>query len=319
MDSERQLRLLALCAISSDDHRPDWNVLARQALLDGGLEFLYEGVVLEQGASAEKTRAALRFGLTDLSPFAERAEQELARAQGAGARLVTVMDEDYPANLRLIPNLPPFLFYKGELRVSDARAVAVVGTRKATSEGLRQAGRIAHLLAERAVTVVSGLAVGVDTAAHQATLQADGRTIAVLGTGILHCYPPQNRDLAESISDRGALVSQFWPSTRPATWTFPRRNVVGSGISQGTVVIEASSTSGAKMQARIALEHNKHVWLLRSLVTHQEWAKRYVATRGAVEVDSVDQVVADLADPERLKRATDQRRQLAASGQMTLL
>lgn len=310
MDDSDRLRLLSLCAIRSGKRGPDWNVIARQAQIDRGVALLYEGIVVEQGKAADETRAILNAHLDDISTFEARAEEEMRVAEKAGARLVTVLDDDYPANLRLVHDLPPFLFYRGELSQSDARSVAVVGTRNASDLGLDRARKMARLLAERGVTVTSGLARGIDTAAHRAALDAGGRTLAVLGTGITKTYPAENRDLAERIAEVGALVSQFWPSTPPASWTFPRRNVVTSGISQGTVVIEASSTSGAKMQARLALGHGKRVWLLRSLVTDQEWARKYVAGRGAVEVSGVDEVVADLAAPDRVHRASAQRRQL---------
>jgi DNA processing protein len=169
---------------------------------------------------------------------------------------------------------------------------------------------MARLLAEQTVTVVSGMARGIDAAAHRAAIEAGGRTIAVFGTGITKCYPPENRELAEEIVRHGALVSQFWPTRNPGRDTFPRRNHVTSGISQGTVVIEASSTSGAKMQARLALEHGKKVFLVKSLVTDQTWAKTYVSKRGAIEVDDVDDVIQQLASPERVRQATEQQQQL---------
>jgi DNA processing protein len=167
------------------------------------------------------------------------------------------------------------------------------------------------MLVERRVTVVSGMARGIDTAAHRGALDAGGRTIAVIGTGITRCYPSENRALAEEIASSGALVSQFWPTRQPGKDTFPRRNVVTSGISQGTVVIEATSTSGAKMQARLALEHGKKVFLLRSLVTSQPWATDYVSRRGAIEVSAVEEVSAQLAEPERVRQATMQNQQLS--------
>ena len=170
---------------------------------------------------------------------------------------------------------------------------------------------MAHLLAEAGVTVLSGLALGIDAAAHEQALESGGRTIAVLGTGILHSYPKENTELAERIADSGALVSQFWPSQPPTRYTFPRRNVVTSGLSQGTVVIEASKTSGAKMQARLALEHGKHVFLVRRLVTSQPWAQKYVSTRGAIEVSSVDDVLQRLRSPEAIEHVSAGRRQLA--------
>jgi DNA processing protein len=156
--------------------------------------------------------------------------------------------------------------------------------------------------------VVSGLAAGIDTAAHTATLDSGGRTISVIGTGITRTYPAKNSALAQRIVENGGtLVSQFWPSTSPAKWTFPRRNVVMSGIAQGTVVIEASSTSGAKMQARLAIEHGKLVFLVSALVTDQPWAQKYVAERGAIEVADVADVIQRLAEPARIRDVTVQR------------
>jgi DNA processing protein len=161
--------------------------------------------------------------------------------------------------------------------------------------------------------VVSGLARGIHTAAHRAALTAGARTVAILGTGITRCYPAENAGLATEIAGSGALVSQFWPTSPPGKYTFPRRNVVTSGISKGTVVIEASSTSGAKMQACLALEHGKKVFLVRSLVTTQPWAQDYVASLGAIEVADVDEVSRQVAEPERVRRATQQHQQLTLS------
>ncbi len=309
--TDQQRRLLELCAVRVRGQGVDWGLIARQAQDPSGLDDLSQGAITETSAAAQRSRPVLREGLQDMAPAAERVTAELEAASQAGARLVTVLDEDYPPNLRRVPNLPPFLFYRGDLTDSDARSVAVVGTRRASEAGLRRAAHMSRLLAGQHVTVVSGLARGIDTAAHRAALAAGGRTIAVLGTGITVCYPRENQALAEAITASGALVSQFWPTTRPATWTFPARNVTASGISQGTVVIEASSTSGAKMQARIALEHGKKVFLIRSLVMSQPWARDYVANRGAIEVGDVGEVIAQLAAPERVRQATEQQQQLA--------
>ncbi len=308
--TEMQYRLLQLCAIRIERESADWTVIARQAQDPGGLDDLWQGIIHEKSAAAKRSAPVLRKGLRDMTLMSRKVEAELQAAAATAARLVTVLDESYPANLRLIPNLPPFLFVRGELREEDARSVAVVGTRQATEIGIDRAAKMSRLLAERAVTVISGLARGIDTAAHRAALAADARTIAVLGTGITRCYPAENRDLAEQITESGALVSQFWPTHPPGRDTFPRRNVVTSGISQGTVVIEASSTSGAKMQARLAIEHGKKVFLVRSLVTSQPWASDYVEHRGAIEVAEVDEVVTRLAPPERVRQATVQQTQL---------
>lgn len=309
-----QYRLLQLCAIRIERASVDWSLIARQAQgHDGGMDDLWQGIIHERSAAARRSAPILRKGLRNLEPLSQKVDAELNSAEAAGAQLVTVLDEGYPANLRLIPNLPPFLFLRGELRDEDAFSVAVVGTRQATEKGIDRAARMSRLLAERAVTVISGLARGIDTSAHRAALAAGARTIAVFGTGITRCYPTENRDLAEEIMNSGALVSQFWPTHPPGRDTFPRRNIVTSGISQGTVVIEASSTSGAKMQARLAIEHGKKVFLLRSLVTSQPWASDYVERRGAIEVADVDEVVNRLAPPERVRQATAQQTQLTLS------
>jgi DNA processing protein len=309
--TDDQRRLLALCAIRVGGDGVDWSLIARQAQFDQGLDALWSGQIFEASAAAKRSIHALRQGIRDPSACVERVEAEIEAASRTGAQLVTVLDEDYPANLRLIPNLPPFIFYRGAFKEMDTRSVAVVGTRDASESGIRRAGRMARMLADRDVTVISGLARGIDTAAHKAALDGGGRTIAVLGTGITKCYPAENRDLAEEITQAGALVSQFWPTRSPGKDTFPRRNVVTSGLSQGTVVIEASKTSGAKMQARFALEHGKKVFLVRSLVTDQEWARDYVANRGAIEVAEVDEVTQQLASPERVRQKACQSQQLS--------
>ena len=311
--TEQQRRLLALCAIRVDGASVDWSLIARLAQEPSGLDDLYQAVVTEKSAAAARSLPVLREGLRDLPALTDRVAAELDAASGAGARLVTVLDQGYPANLRLIPNLPPFLFCRGELTRDDARSVAVVGAREASDAGIRQAASMAGLLAEHEVTVVSGLAKGIDTVAHRAALDAGARTIAVLGTGITRCYPSENRGLADAIAGGGALVSQFWPTTHPSRYTFPRRNVVTSGISQGTIVIEATATSGAKMQARLALEHGKKVFLIRSLVQSQPWARAYVDKRGAIEVTDAEEVSAQLAEPERVAQATEQQKQLTLS------
>ncbi len=221
--------------------------------------------------------------------------------QAAGVRVVTVLDQDYPANLRQIFNRPPFLFVKGELHEQDARAIAVVGTRRASERGLDLARSISARLAGHGITVLSGMARGIDAAAHGAALAARGRTIAVMGTGIDRVYPPEHLALArEIVASGGALVSQFLPGSGPTRISFPMRNAVMSGMAIGTVVVEASATSGARLQARLALEHGKRLFLVRSLVLEQEWAERYAQRPGVRVVDSVseiEQAVAEVAVP----------------------
>lgn len=254
---------------------------------------LVEAGALHGGAALPEDQAWLDEGLAQVA----RArvgfwEDELDRLAQKQVWMVDTADEGYPANLRMIHNRPPFLMARGSLSLDDERAVAVVGTRQPSAEGRAAAYEIARQLAERGVTVVSGLAEGIDTAVHSGALSADGRTIAVFGTGIEVVYPAKNRALADGIARSGVCVSQFWPSMRGARWTFPVRNLVTSGLSLGTVVVEAGETSGARLQAEAALRHGKRVFLLDRLVRAQPWA-RDVATRPDVAaVGSVDQVVA---------------------------
>jgi DNA processing protein len=308
-DNEARLHILALCAI------PDvsWYVVARAAQEPGGLDRLLRAEQTETSIEGKATAKALKAGIGELAAHLSRARDEVAAAEEkVGARLVTVLDDEYPTNLRLIFNLPPFLFYRGELQRDDARSVAVVGTRSASELGLERARQMARALVADGVTVLSGLAAGIDTAAHEETLAAGGRTIAVLGTGILRTYPKENAGLADAIVESGALVSQFWPTQPPGRHTFPRRNVVTSGMSQGSVIIEASSTSGAKMQARLALQHGKLVFLLDTLVTDQRWAQKYLEESArAIRVTEAREVVERLHSPDVVENVSFGRRQLA--------
>jgi DNA processing protein len=186
--------------------------------------------------------------------------RQRAAAEACGARLLTLEDAEYPAVLKGIPVAPPFLFVHGELSRDDGLAVAVVGSRRATAYGLRTAERLATDLAARGVTVVSGLARGVDTAAHRGALAAGGRTIAVLGSGVDVPYPPENRRLARDVAKAGAVVSPFPMGTPPLPHHFPVRNRVIAGLALGAVIVEAAEKSGALITARHAGELGREVY-----------------------------------------------------------
>ncbi|SOD71195.1 DNA processing protein [Jatrophihabitans sp. GAS493] len=221
------------------------------------------------------------------------AQAALSGWEGEGIHVVTLLDPDYPQQLLTIHQRPPLLTYRGQLSTSDAGGVAIVGTRKASSAGLDRAASIADGLALRGVTVVSGLAAGIDTAAHTAALAAGGRSVAVIGTGLNKTYPAENRALQETIGRDHLVLSQFWPDSPPTKFSFPMRNAVMSGFAAATVVIEAEWKSGARMQARLALEHGRPVFLHESLLRH-DWAQGYV-TRGAVVVRTATDVLDQLA------------------------
>ena len=303
-----QRQVLALCSLTSASDRCDWGVLARQAYRDRSLDGLLAGEMHEDSARAHTTGWVLKTATPESWTAAwDRADSEYRAATAVGARLATVLDDDFPLNLRLIHNLPPFLFYRGNLDADcDAQSVAVVGTRSATPDGVWQTRRVVRSLTRRGITVTSGLAVGIDAAAHRETLACGGRTIAVLPSGITRLAPAANRDLGEAIVASGGLVvSQFFPTSTPARWTFGKRNEVTSGISQGTVVIEASSTSGARMQARLAYEHGKRVFLLDTLVAQQPWAQQMVERRRAVTVSCIEEITSRVASPDRVRDVSD--------------
>jgi len=216
---------------------------------------------------------------------------ELARLRENGVNLVAVFDAAYPSNLRMVHNRPPLLFVRGSISVGDERAIAIVGTREPSEEGTRAARQIAGELAELDVTVVSGLAQGVDTAAHLGALDARGRTIAVFGTGINKVFPARNGELARRIPANGACVSQFWPDQGGSRWSFPVRNLVTSGLAIGTVVVEAGETSGARIQAEEALRHGKRLFLLKDLVAAQPWARAAAEREGVLAVTSADEMI----------------------------
>ena len=186
--------------------------------------------------------------------------KELRGAEKIGARLVTWDDEGYPPHLKQIYDPPPILYVLGSLNPPDRRAVAVVGSRFPTTYGQMFAERIALGLGQRGITVVSGLARGIDSSAHRGALTAGGRTIGVLGCGIDIIYPPENRKLFEGLKSQGALVTEFPLGTPPDSDHFPIRNRVISGVSLGVVVVEATLRSGSLITARFALDQGREVF-----------------------------------------------------------
>jgi DNA processing protein len=286
---QEQATVLALAEASPREWYRTADVIAD----NGSAVRLIEGVLAPMSSEQRDYANDLR---AQVHPDAvEQARALIERVTGQGVQLITVLDDDYPLNLQLIYNRPPFVWVRGQLEARNMRAIAVVGTRRASTQGRATAATLARELSEAGVTIVSGLARGIDTAAHSATLDAGGRTVAVIGTGILApTYPPDNADLAHLISERGALVSQFWPDAAPRRGNFPLRNVVMSGLAAGTVVVEASATSGAKMQARFALEHGKRLFLPQQLLA-EEWAKGYANRPGVTVVRTPDDILDALA------------------------
>lgn len=184
----------------------------------------------------------------------------MERIHTQGVKVMTWEDADYPRRLKEINQAPPVLFIKGSINVEDDWAVAVVGTRRVTPYGRQVTSEIAAFLAQNGVTVVSGLARGVDAIAHQTALHNGGRTIAVLGSGVDVIYPPEHRRLAGEIAQQGALVSDYPLGTQPDGINFPPRNRIISGLSLATIVVEAGEKSGALITAEFAVEQGRDVF-----------------------------------------------------------
>ena len=208
-------------------------------------------------------------------------------------------DAHYPALLAVTP-LPPALFVRGTMTAEDGLAVAIVGARRASAYGLEVAERLAFDLAARGVTIVSGLARGIDTAAHRGALAGGGRTIAVLGHGIDVYYPPENRALADDIATHGALVSQFSPGTPPRSWHFPTRNRTIAGLALGVVVVEAAERSGALITAGAAADFGREVYAIPGRITSETAAGPHGLLRdGATLVRSWMDIVQEFPSPWR--------------------
>jgi DNA processing protein len=223
-----------------DDAETAWNASAFE-LVSAGLSAKLAARVLE-------TRASLDV------------DQYFAGIESQGINILTWDDQNYPAHLKQIDQPPPILYLRGNIIPEDTWAVAIVGTRAVTAYGRQVTDEVATVLAHNGVTIVSGLARGVDAVAHSAALKAGGRTLAVLGSGVDRIYPPEHRSLAEKIMAQGAVISDYAPGTPPESANFPPRNRIISGLSLAVVVIEAAETSGALITASFAAEHGRDVF-----------------------------------------------------------
>lgn len=213
----------------------------------------------------------------------------------AGIAFATVLDEIYPRILREIPGPPPVLYYRGTLPAQDEPTVAIVGTRRATSYGREATTRIAADLAGAGVTVVSGLAKGIDGFAHRAALDAGGRSIGVLASGVDIIYPPEHRQLAERIVECGALVSDYPPGTKPDAPNFPARNRIISGLSLATVVVEAPTRSGALITVGFAADQGRDVYAVPgSILSTASAGSNQLLRQGATPLTTAAELLDDL-------------------------
>lgn len=210
--------------------------------------------------------------------------------------VITINDERYSNYLKASLNPPPVLFTRGNNDLMQCPSVSVVGTRHPSSDGVKRARKLALLLGDMGFVVASGLAKGIDTAAHSGTINSDGRTMAVIGTSLDECYPKENANLQEEIANKHLLISQF-PFGHPITkYNFPSRNQTMSGLSLATIIVEAGETSGALIQAQQCLRQKRQLFILKNLVENPklEWPKKYVGKEGVFIVSKIDDLIREL-------------------------
>ncbi len=258
----------------------------------GDLETAWHASPMELAAAGMERRAIQGIGATrarcDL-------DAEMARLAERGIRVLTWADEDYPRLLRPIPGSPPLIYVLGELKPEDAWAVAVVGTRRASAYGREVATDLASALARSRVTVVSGLALGIDGISHRAALEAGGRTIAVLGCGLDVIYPPDHARLAQDIVQHGALVCDYPLGTQPEARNFPPRNRLISGLALGVLVVEGADDSGSMITADYALEQGREVFAVPgSIFAPRSRGTNRLIQQGAKMVMSVQDILEEL-------------------------
>ncbi len=260
-----------------------------------GVAAASEGQLRRVQTVGPKTAVAIR-SVTD-----EQIDDELREADRLGVRIIGCDSADYPRALQhLGPSRPPLLYVCGELTAPDALAIGVVGSRRCTHYGMEQAGRFGELLAGAGFTVVSGGARGIDTAAHRGALVAGGRTIAVMGCGLSHTYPRENRALFEQIvaDGQGALISELPMKTAVKAGNFPTRNRIISGLSLGVLIVEAARRSGALITARDAAEQNRSLFAVPGPVDSpmSQGTNDLIRDHGATLVQNLDDILEDLGD-----------------------
>ena len=233
--------------------------------------------------------------LLSRKPIQYPIERELELIHEYGCQVMTLYDAAYPQCLKEIDTPPLVLYIRGELTLEDSLSISIVGSRDAKDYGRKVGYRLSYQLAQHGLTVVSGLAKGIDTSAHRGALEAGGRTIAVMGSGLSFIYPAANSDLAEKITEAGALISEFPMGVKPKPRNFPRRNRIISGLTLGTLVVEASNRSGALITARLAGEQGREVFAVPGeIFSELSTGTHKLINNGAKLINTVDDLLNEL-------------------------
>jgi DNA processing protein len=270
------------------------NLLARFRTPERVFEAGPDDLVEVKGIDQELAAAVSSYRRSD------ETARRLKAADALGIRAVSYTDESYPANLKKLAHMPPVLFTRGEVRPEDETAAAVVGTRLPSHYGRQVAEKLGRDLVQHGVTVVSGLARGVDTFAHKGALAGGGRTVAVLGCGIDVCYPPENRRLYEAIAAGGAVLSEFSLGVEPLAMNFPKRNRIVSGLSRAVVAVEAGEKSGVLNTVAWATDQGRAVFAVPGNITSQQsLGINRLLKDGARPLLSVDDVLQELGVAKR--------------------
>jgi DNA processing protein len=277
------------------------NLLARF----GSPEFVFhagrDDLAEVEGLGPQTAQAILQFRHSDAI------NREIEHIEAAGVRALTIASPEYPDNLRNIYDPPPLLYVKGSLTPQDKSALAVVGSRSSSDYGRRAAHDICREIAASGLTVVSGMARGIDAVAHSAALTAQGRTIAVLGCGVDVVYPPENQKLYDRIIENGAVVSEYSMGAKPNAYNFPARNRIISGLALGVLVVEAGIKSGSLITARMALEQGRDVFAVPgSIYSFKTKGAHSLLRNGAKLVEGAADILEELnlADPQHRKTET---------------
>lgn len=246
----------------------------------------------------------------------DKLSKEMRLMQSLGVRPVSIFDDGYPENLKTIYSPPILLYVKGEIRAEDADAIAIVGTRHPSHYGMSTCEKLAEQLASMGITIISGIARGIDTMAHKGAVKS-GRTIAVLGSGFNCMYPPENIKLAKEIYGNGAVISEFPMNTPPYRFNFPIRNRIICGLSLGVVVVEASERSGSLITARYALDENRELFAVPGQVSTRSTGSNNLIKQGAKLVEDVEDIIEEIENNLRYRNIRQEESKKAKDMKLT--